>query len=67
MENFIKGSYPDHAESFNRKFFRRRGSEKNNDGQPSNNVPSNKKNIDGQPANIEPSNNENNDSQPANE
>ena len=65
MENFIKGSYPDHAESFNRKFFRRRA-ERNNDGHPANNEPSNNNNNDRQPANSEPSNNENNDSQPAN-
>lgn len=34
MENFVKGRYPDHAESFCRKFFRRRN--KNNNGQPTN-------------------------------
>lgn len=33
MENFVKEIFPEHAESFNRKYFRRHRSEPVNDGQ----------------------------------
>ncbi|ONK65887.1 uncharacterized protein A4U43_C06F2000 [Asparagus officinalis] len=69
MENFIKGSYPDLAESFNRKFFRRRRSEQpsNNDGQkPSNNdeqKPSNNDEQNAEPQNYDEPKFLNNDAQ----